>query len=141
SKRDKNNEKSTAKRPIWLIIATSLLLLYGCWLRYNAIVALLPLSAAMVWTFWPDKKRKIKIIYSVVFVLVVFFGQPIFNKYILKAHVNYTESQIYFHDLAAVFVKTGDNVFPDYLYKNPQFDTAYIRSHYNPLDVTALLWN
>lgn len=138
----KNNEEYDGDtRSRWVAIPVGLLLLYGCWLRYNAIVALLPLSVAVVWIFWPTKTRKTKILYSIAFILVVYLGQPIFNKHFLKAHVNYTESQIYFHDLAAIFVKTGDDVFPPYLYKNPQFDTAYIRSHYNPLDVTALLWN
>ncbi|HEY9176249.1 MAG TPA: hypothetical protein VIN07_01100 [Flavipsychrobacter sp.] len=137
----RNGGEDGGRRSKWLVIPVGLLLLYGCWLRYNAIVALLPLSVALVWIFWPEKTRKTKILYSMSFVLLVYFGQPLFNKYFLKAHVNYTEAQIYFHDLAAIFVKTGDNVFPDYLYENPEFDTAYIRTHYDPLDVTALLWN
>ncbi|MBZ0098771.1 MAG: hypothetical protein K8F30_06785, partial [Taibaiella sp.] len=138
---NRNNSEDSGRRAKWAAIPVGLLLLYGCWLRYNAIVALLPLSVALVWICWPEKKRKTKILYSISFVLLVYLGQPLFNKYFLKAYVNYTEAQIYFHDLAAIFVKTGDNVFPSVLYENQQFDTAYIRAHYNPLDVTAVLWN
>lgn len=130
------------EKPRYAIAAIiGILLLYGCWLRYNAIVALLPLVIAFVWTFLPNKKKKTKIIYSIVFMLLVFFGQPAFNKLFLKANVNYTEAQIYFHDLSAIYIETGENVFPNSVYKNQQFDTTYIRTKYNPLDVTALLWN
>lgn len=137
----RNQVPGENRKNIGAAIGVGLLLLYGCWLRYNAIVALLPLAVATVWIFWPEMKKKMKIIISAAFVLVVFLGQPLFNKHFLKARVNYTEAQIYFHDLSAIFVKTGKNVYPPSLYANKEFDTAYIRSHYNPVDVTALLWN
>lgn len=137
----KNINHKNEKSSYTIAAIIGLLLLYGCWLRYNAIVALLPLVIACVWVFFANKTRKVKILFSIVFMLVVFWGQPIFNKYFLKANVNYTEAQIYFHDLAAIYIETGEDVFPRSAYKNPQFDTAYIRTKYNPIDVTALLWN
>lgn len=140
-KASQNEENSGKKTSIILAVLVGILLLYGCWLRYNAIVALLPLSIIFIWTFFINKSRKTKIIYSLAFVFIVMLGQPIFNKFFLKAHVNFTEAQIYFHDLVAIFKETGDDVFPATVYNNPQFDTTYIRSKYQPLDVTALLWN
>lgn len=129
------------KLNIPVAIGTALLLLYGTWLRYNAIVALPPLCIAWAWVVFVNSKNVAKVGYAVGLFLVIFFGHNFFNDKILKASKANTDIQIYFHDIAGVYLKYGKNYFPTEIYANPDFDTTYIRAHYNQVDVTALLWN
>ncbi len=129
------------KQSVVAAIGCAMLLTYGTWLRYNAIVALPPLCIAWAWTVFVNQKKVVRLAYAVGLFLIVFFGQNFFNEKILNAAKENTDIQIYFHDIAGVYVKFGKNYFPPEMWANPDFDTAYIRAHYNQVDVTALLWN
>jgi hypothetical protein len=132
---------SGKKSGVFIAIVTSLLLLYGAWMRYNAIVALPPLCIAWAWMVFRNRKTIVKLFSAALLTIVIFLGQGFFDNVLLKSEKASTEFQIYFHDLAGLFVRYNKNYFPEALYHNPDFDTAYIRIHYNPIDVTVLLWN
>lgn len=135
----------TAFRPgkpgVFSSVAACVLIIYGTWMRYNAITALPPLCILWAWQTFRNKKPAIKLGISAALILVSYYGQHFFNNVIVKAGKTNTDIQIYFHDIAGVFVKSNKNFFPESMYANPDFDTAYIRSHYSPVNVTKLLWN
>ena len=46
------------------------------------------------------------------------------------------------HDLSALYVKTGDaTIFPNEVYNDPEFDTAYIRTKFHPAIYDHIVWN
>lgn len=129
------------KTKIAIAVCAAFFLLYGSWMRYNAVTGLFPLCLIWAWVILENKKALIKLFSAAALLLVIVFGQKLFINVFLKATVEYTEGQIYFHDLNGIFLKTHRNVYPPVMYTNPEFDTTYIRGHYDPIDVTSILYN
>ncbi len=48
---------------------------------------------------------------------------------------------MFLHDLSGVFVAEKRNVFPAFLYVNPDFDTTYIRRNYITATFDNIWWN
>ncbi|WP_276133741.1 hypothetical protein [Polluticoccus soli] len=134
---------TSSDRKIGWVAATiaALLIVYGTWLRYNAVVALPPLCILWALLAFRGRTRGVKIAAAVGLLLVTVFGQGFFNNVLLHARKDNTDFQIYFHDLAGVYVRTGKDFFPPLVSKNPKFDTAFIKSHYSAINVTKVLWN
>jgi hypothetical protein len=60
---------------------------------------------------------------------------------ILKPGRDYPENKLFLHDLTGIFVLTGKDVFPPISYTEPSFDTAYLRTHYQPATFDNIFWN
>jgi hypothetical protein len=120
---------------------SALLILYGDWVRYNALPALLPLCILWAYVIFKNEKMLIKFLYGIILLVIVGAGQGLFTHFIIKTPKSYTEAQIYFHDLNGIFVKTHQNVYPGIMYTNKDFDTAYIRGHYKQGEISTLLYN
>lgn len=122
-------------------VFSALLLLYGTLLRHNAVTALFPLCALWAWIIFKRGKIATRLLYSIALFLLIALSHNFFEVTVLNARQEHPEGQLYFHDLNDFFVKTHKNVYPAVMYKNPDFDTAYIRDHYDPADVTSIFWN
>lgn len=122
-------------------VLCTLLLVYGCWIRLNALPGFIPLCFLWAYTFFPAISRGMKMVYALSFLTVTIFTQPLIQNNLLQAKKSYPEIKLYLHDLSGIFVATGENVFPMELYDNPQFDTAYIRQHYSVTSFDAIWWN
>lgn len=54
---------------------------------------------------------------------------------------DHPQNKLFLHDLAGIFVRTGDNVYPELSYTEPTFDTSYIRRNYTPATYDNIFWN
>ena len=132
----------SGRRRNWLeLIACTLLLVYGCWIRLNALPGFIPLCFLWAGVFFPFQSDRIKIIAAFSFLVATVLLQPLVNYKMLRASKSYPEIKLYMHDLSGVFVRTGENVFPALLYQNSQFDTAFIRKHYSVTSFDPIWWN
>jgi hypothetical protein len=123
------------------IVACALLLVYGCWIRLNALPGFVPLCFLWAYTFFAGKNRGMKMVYALCLLLVSVSLQPVVQNNVLHAKKGYPEIKLCLHDLSGIFVLTGENVFPSVMYENRQFDTAYIRAHYSVTSFDNIWWN
>lgn len=121
-------------------IASLLLLIYGTWVRPNALPGLLPLIFWWVMIVFSNAGLVKRVGYSLLLTLLIAAGQMIFTK-VLHADKLYAENKLYLHDLTGIYAKTGKDVYPQVLYTNPGFDTAYLRSKYHPATFDDIWWN
>jgi hypothetical protein len=128
------------KVPVVFQIVTALLLMYGSWVRYNSFSGLFPVCLIWAWAVFRDKKVFHKTLVAVALFASVIVGQKLFLKW-LAPYKSYPQDLLYMHDLTAMMVKTGKDVFPAIMYQNPQFDTAYIRSQFHPAIYDQVWWN
>jgi hypothetical protein len=64
-----------------------------------------------------------------------------FNHLVLKPKPAYPEAKLFLHDLSGIFVAEKRNVFPAFLFDNPDFDTTYIRKKYTTATFDNIWWN
>lgn len=130
------------KRPGFIVLAISLILiLYGTWLRPNALPG--SVSLLCLWA-WVATAHKSKNVFTITFALLIVFtvaGTFLFTGRIFNASKQYAQNKLFMHDMAGIFIKTGENVFPAVLYNNPKFDTAYLRKSYIPATFDFIWWN
>jgi hypothetical protein len=135
--------RSINKEKITITVArvTALLLLYGCWVRINALSGAVPLFLLWAWAV-ADEKKNVRILkeFSKIFA-VSLIGIWLFSGKIFHAGKTYPENKLYLHDLTNIYVATGDNVYPPVLYTNPNFDTAYLRYKHHPATLDHIWWN
>ena len=120
---------------------TLLLILYGTWIRPNALPGAAALLLLWAWVMTAQQSRRVFIIVSLLLIVFTVAGTFLFTGRIFNAKKQYAENKIFMHDLAGIFVKTGDNVFPAMMYDKPQFDTGYIRANYLPATFDFMWWN
>jgi hypothetical protein len=125
---------------IAMAIATALLLLYGGWLRHNAITGLLTLCLVWGYVVFAHKRTATGILAGLALCIAIAGSGVGFDKLVVK-HRQHPETMIYFHDLAAMQVLSHINAFPQEIYARPGFDTAYISSHFTPATSDNLIWN
>lgn len=127
--------------PLTVAIVTGLLLLYGCWVRVNAFSGVVPLLLFWAWAVVREKRtRPIIIVFSGI-VTVAIVGLWLFSGRIFHAKQMFAENKLYLQDLTSIYVSSNDNVFPDVLYTNPKFDTAYLRYKHHPATFDQIWWN
>jgi hypothetical protein len=130
------------RKPHFLeILACTALLVYGSWIRLNALPGFIPLCFLWSFTFFAVKSRGAKLAYAFLFLLISAIFQPLVNRNLLHAKKAYPEIKLYLHDLSGIYLRTGENVFPAELYANPEFDTAYIRKKYSITSFDPIWWN
>lgn len=122
------------------IIATVLLILYGCLLRVNALPGAIPLILIWAWCSFRNRTGLVRSGIILVFISAALAGPSLIN-HCVHAQKTFPENKLFLHDLSGVFVKEGRDVFPSSFYRNPGFDTAYIRQHYHPASFDNLWWN
>lgn len=121
-------------------ILSALLLIYGTWLRHNSLPAALPLWFAWVQVVFPVTKKALQLIITFTFFILSLITDWLFLT-ALKPGKTHPEYVTYMYDMTGLFVKTGKNVFPASCYKNPHFDTAYLRAKYVPNTFDNIWWN
>jgi hypothetical protein len=129
------------KIPISAAVITALLLVYGCLVRPNALSGAVPLYILWAVLIVPDKKLIAISLYTFLLLGITFSAQRYFSYRNFNVVRMYPANKLYIHDMAGIWIKTGDNVFPSELYAQPAFDTANIRSKYHPATYDMLWWN
>lgn len=130
----------------WLeCILTLLFLSYGAWIRTNALPGVIPLLS--LWLFainYQDGQnfnfQKIvpkTILLSILLIIV----QILITDFVLKPKKLHPEYKLFMHDLSGIYKDSGKQYYPDFLTKNPAFDTSYIRKHYIYSTFDNIWWN
>lgn len=125
---------------IFVSIVSLLLLLYGALLRPNAITGYMPLVILWVWLVFHKYKFLTKSFAVIsIFLLTVTVQKGI--PYLLNAEKQYAENKLFLHDLTGIYKNTGDNVFPQVLFQQKQFDTTYLSQKYHTATFDDIWWN
>lgn len=122
------------------LIAIFLLLLYGIWARPNAFPGGIPLCFLFAGLLLKDRSFKRVSVLTVIIVALILTGGHFFNR-ALPLIKQYPETKSYLHDLSGIYLQTGENVFPAFLYQHPAFDTAHIRRQYTTATFDGVWWN
>ncbi|MBS1586572.1 MAG: hypothetical protein JSS82_13615 [Bacteroidetes bacterium] len=125
----------------WEIMLCAILLVYGSIVRPNAPPAALPLCFLFAWVLFRDSRRFVKVAAGVSFMLFIVLCNSLQYGVVHEDDMQYPTFKIYMYDLTGIYNATGDNVFPSFLYQNPRFDTAYLRTHYIPATFDDIWWN
>jgi hypothetical protein len=135
--------KIVKQRPAFSIglIVSLLLILYGTWVRPNALPGALPLLLLWAWVACLRSTRRVYISTAIVLVMFTTAATFLFTGRIFNAEKLHAENKIFMHDLTGIFVKTGVDVFPSALYTMPGFDTSYLRQKYTPATFDFIWWN
>lgn len=124
----------------WQAIITALLLLYGGWVRHNSPAGLLTLGLVWGWLVFIRQRVVVRIATGIALVGATMMGGSLLNK-TTGAQVLHPEQVLYLHDLVSFEVLGNVRVYPEIMYRNPGFDTAYIRGHSHPATSDHLWWN
>jgi hypothetical protein len=136
------NAVSSQKKPtVPRVVCVALLLTYSSWIRLNALPAVLPLCFLGSWVMLRERSLGIVLSSALAFGVAVVLGLYVFNHWVLKPKPTYPEAKLFLHDLSGVFVAEKQNVFPAFLFKNPDFDTSYIRRKYTTATFDHIWWN
>ena len=122
-------------------VLSFLFLTYGVWVRPNALPGSLPLCFLWVSVVISGQSGLKKVGLTAAMLIVIMCGQWIAINKFIKPEKRYAENKLFLQDLTGVFVKTGRDVFPQMLYRNPYFDTAYLRAQYHPATFDHIWWN
>ncbi|PZF74188.1 hypothetical protein [Taibaiella soli] len=113
------------------VVAVLVLLLYGTWVRINALPGVLPLLYLLVRQQFPLLKEIKKAGLSVAGCLALLVIMSGVQNLVIKPEATHPENKLFLQDLSGIFVHTNQNVFPDFMYDpDANFDTAYIRTHF-----------
>ncbi|MBL7719079.1 MAG: hypothetical protein JNL72_09620 [Flavipsychrobacter sp.] len=123
------------------VVLCTVLLVYGCWIRLNALPGFVPLCFLWAHVFLPGKRRLLQWAAAGVLIGASVLSLKGFNNYVVHSAKAYPELKLFMHDLSGIYIRTGQDVFPASLYDNPQFDTGYIRRRYNPTTFDNIWWN
>jgi hypothetical protein len=120
------------------IIITAFTLLYGAVVRINSFPGFLPL--AYIWSVVYLRHASVLIhLRNVgVYVVVILFVNMLLNIGVTK---NFNQNKLYLHDMTGMMAHGHTDVFPQWMYDNPKFDTTYIRQKYHPATFDELWWN
>ncbi|MDO6432719.1 hypothetical protein Q4E93_19085 [Flavitalea sp. BT771] len=118
-----------------------LFILYGTVVRINALPGAIPLFYLWVDQSFPWKRARFWRAGAVLLLLLSAIGCHSLLNYILKPQKQYPEYKLYLHDMAGVYVRTGENYFPTFINSYPGFDTVYLRSNYTTATFDDLYWN
>jgi len=129
------------ERPnVLLSVLIALLLLYGTWLRHNAITGLITMCLLWAWTVLPHKPVRQRLLSALGLLVLLFAGGKAFDNAVVTKKM-YPETLMYLQDLAGLQVRSHINAFPAAMYSRPGFDTAYLTQHYHPSTADHLMWN
>lgn len=122
-------------------IISLLLLLYGATVRYDALFSFIPLMYYWVSAHFSPYSPKLTAIGAVAGTILLLATAKVITV-ITHPQKLYPVNKLLMHDLAGIYVKTGDNVFPSVDFAvEPGFDTAYIRQHYHSSSYDPIWWN
>jgi len=107
-----------------------LLLLYGTWVRINALPGVLPLIYLLVRQQFPLRKEWKKIMISMVTCFMMLLLISGIQDKIIRPEKTHPEIKLFLQDLSGIYTHTNQQVFPRFLLEEPSFDTAYIRTHF-----------
>jgi hypothetical protein len=127
-------------------IISMLLICYGCWVRSNALPAVIPLAGFWLATLTNSEKnlfsfRPLFLAKALGITAIIFIVQMGIANFILKTHKNYIEYKLFAHDLTGIYYATGDVCFPDFVKQYAGFDTAYLRKNYRYNTFDNIWWN
>lgn len=123
------------------MVCVALLLTYSSWIRFNALPAVIPLCFLWSWIMFREQSLRVLLSFPLAFMLAVTMGLYVFSNFILKPNHTYPEAKLFLHDLSGIFVAEKRNVFPAFLFRNPDFDTTYIRKKYTTATFDNIWWN
>lgn len=106
------------------------LLLYGTWVRINALPGVLPLIYLLVRQQFPFQLEWKRIGLSVATCFSLFLVIVGIQNLVIQPEKTHPENKLFLQDLSGIFVHTNQNVFPAFLYENPDFDTSFIRKNF-----------
>jgi len=133
---------SRQKKPtVPQVVGVALLLTYCSWIRINALPAVIPLCFLWSWIMFRERSWGIILSFPLAFVVAVVLGLYTFNNFLLKPIHTYPETKLFLHDLSGIFVAEKQNVFPAFLFENPDFDTSYVRQKYTTATFDDIWWN
>ncbi|WP_276134245.1 hypothetical protein [Polluticoccus soli] len=119
---------------------TFILLSYGTFVRINALPGAIPLYFFWAWVVFGRAKKVFSITAFMLLCLVGTIGNKVLEKIIIVEN-NHPQNKLFLHDLAGIFVRTGDNVYPQLSYSESSFDTSYLRQHYRAATYDNIFWN
>jgi len=125
----------------WEIALCAILLVYGGIVRPNAPPAALPLCFLFAWVLFRDRGQLVKLAAGAGFMFFIVLCNSLQYRVVHEDDMQYPMFKLYMYDLAGIYKATSDNVFPSFLYQNPSFDTAYLRTHYVPATFDDIWWN
>ena len=135
----KASETTTRRRN--LTIGALLLLVYGLWVRLNAVAALLPFLYVIVILLGGQRlklwKRLLYVVGATVFFLV---GIQVFVYKIQKANRRYPDYKLKLLDLSGISKLSGQNCFPPELTTLPQFSLDTLLAEYTPASIDDIYW-
>lgn len=127
-------------------IISMLLLAYGCWVRLNALPGLLPLVALWLMLLKkPEASYSLfgfrSIIKTVGVCVIILLTQAVITKFAIKPNKEYSIYKLFAHDISGIYVKTGENYFPDFITQHEGFDTLYLKKNYRYATFDNIWWN
>lgn len=125
----------------WEVLIVLVLLIYGMWVRINALPGALPLFYLLAALQFKHRSIIKTAVTAACICLVSVFAIMVLQNKVIKPTKQYAEAKLYLQDLSGIYVKTGQNVFPSFLYQNAEFDTAYIRAHFSTASFDHIWWN
>ena len=127
--------------PVYAAIISGLLLVYGCLVRPNAIPGAIPLYLFWAWMLVYNNRKLMIAAYSLLLILITIVSNYFLSYRFFDVTRSYPQNKLYLHDMAAVFVQTGEPVYPPQLFENNTFDTTAIKEKYHPATYDMLWWN
>lgn len=115
-----------------------LLLFYGFCVRSNSIFAFLPLAASYVYSFSITAKRKILFFFFFSFSFLI--AKAVLNEAVLDTKKTQPLRLIQIHDIAAIFVGTKNNYFPQQIKDNTDDLESLILKGYKPELAPNIFW-
>lgn len=119
---------------------TFVLLTYGASVRINSLPGLIPLSFFWATNLFSAQSVLKRCSLATATLLFIFCCHWVVVDRLVRPEKMYAENKLFLQDLTGIFVKTGENVFPDLMYKNPYFDTADLRRRYDPATFDHIWW-
>ncbi|WEK34612.1 MAG: hypothetical protein P0Y53_19165 [Candidatus Pseudobacter hemicellulosilyticus] len=118
-----------------------LLILYGTLVRINALPGALFLFFYWADNYFPWRQYRVRTVTTIVLLVLLVFGAQYLLMQSLKPQKEYPEYKLYLHDIAGIYVKSGQDHFPAFVKAHPGFDTAYLKANYTTATLDNLYWN
>jgi len=122
-------------------VCAFLLIGYGSLVRINALPGAIPLYYFWAANLFGKPVRRRTVLLSTALSIVFVFGAQTLIKVLLKPQQQHPEYKLFLHDIAGVYVKTGENYFPSFVTEHPGFDPAYLKANYTTATADNLYWN
>ena len=132
------------KRSLFFLAVSFPFLLIGCAARLNSIIAVIPIAIWSVFVLFSilDLRQRILVtaLGGICYIAVLAAGAHWITYTLTEGRTTYPFQQNYLYDLAAISLRRGEILFPDYVVRNELFVPELLGSRYNTRSVNELLY-